>query len=451
MTLMNLLDLIMNVGIIVIQCVGIYFCLTPKYKLYICLIPNIALIIIYFYIFGIILNFSGAVWIKQLVVFVQYIAYSFLFFKDKTKYKFTVAIFSQIALLLDDLLAGCIMATIFGVERITNDLLIRTFSAFVVYIIMAVIYVIFVHFFKSFTKKDTIQHFGMFILFPISQIILIIACMYGTKIYLDYVRGNINSYDNNSEVIAWWVSVILSSIICIVADIILYRVQKENSTNKKLKESLILADYRNELELQYYRQMQDNIEETRKIRHDFYNILSTMNDANKISGELKDEIETALRSSSTASVCENNIVNLIILNKNKICLENGIELDTDLNIPEEISVSKLDLLRVFSNILDNAIEANLKSSSKKRFINLSAKIRDNYLFISAKNPLNSEVIKHNKKYETTKKQKNLHGFGMIILDDIAKKYDGKLISENDKDNFTTLISLKINSVQSIGR
>ena len=42
-----------------------------------------------------------------------------------------------------------------------------------------------------------------------------------------------------------------------------------------------------------------------------------------------------------------------------------------------------------------------------------------------------------------KQQKNLHGFGMIILDDIAKKYDGKLLSENDKENFTTLISLKI--------
>ena len=439
-------DLFFNILLTITQSIIFCLCLTPKFKIPICIIPNIICITFEFIIFVLCFNHMGLIWVKQLVVFLRFNTYAFVFFKDKIKYKLTVAIFNQILMIITDILSSSITLIIFG-NKLFTDVFIKAIGSLLAFFFLVTLGILFIYLFRKFAKKETIQHFGTFIFFPISQIILITLCMYTAKKYIDYVRQDdlpvIFSNTLNSKTIIWWLLMLLGATLSVVADFIFYRVQKENSTNKKLKENLELADYRNELELQYYQQMQDNIEETRKIRHDFYNILSTMNDANKISGELKDEIETALRSSSTASVCENNIVNLIILNKNKICLENGIELDTDLNIPEEISVSKLDLLRVFSNILDNAIEANLKSSSKKRFINLSAKIRDNYLFISAKNPLNSEVIKHNKKYETTKKQKNLHGFGMIILDDIAKKYDGELIAENDKDNFTTLISMKI--------
>ena len=437
-----IIDFIMNIGIYVIQAIGIYMCLTPKYKLHVCILANAVASALLVYIFEVLLNYMGILWLKQLIMAVYYFAYTFLFFTDNAKYKITVSVFSQVALLIDDFIPGCIMAAIFDFDKITNDVLTRTLGCLFIIGTMALIYIIFVHFFKKFTKKYTIQHFGMFILFPVSQIILLIGSLYGIKIYNDYVRDNITSYNSSYELVAWWIVVLIASILCSVADIILYRVQKENSENQKLKENLDLANYRNELELEYYQQMQANIEETRKIRHDFYNVLSAINDANEISSELKDEIETTIRQSSTASFCQDDIVNLIIVNKNKICLENNIRLDTDLDIPEEIVISKLDLLRTFSNILDNAIEANLKVS-ENRFIKLNAKIRDNYLFISAKNPLNSEIIKNNKHYETTKKQKSQHGFGMIILDDIAKKYDGELIAENDTSSFTTLISLKI--------
>ena len=444
MNLTYIVNFIFNIILTSSITIIFYYCLTPKYNFFISMLPNTITITIQYIAYGVFLNHSTFIIYKNIFVILYFLCYAFIFYKGKITHKITVVIFSQLIMLISDILAGLIMMIIFGTQAILNNFLLRIMGFILVIGFILILYPLFIYLFKKFTKKDTIQHFGTFILFPISQVMLIVIATYVMGIRIDDVYGN-NSLDKmRLEFYIILVFTIICIVISVIADIILYRVQKENSTNDKLKENLELADYRNELELQYYQQMQDNIEETRKIRHDFYNILSTMNDANKISGELKDEIETALINSSTASVCENNIVNLIILNKNKICLENGIELDADLDISEDISLSKLDLLRVFSNILDNAIEANLKSdNSKKRFINLSAKIRDNYLLISAKNPLSSEVIKHNKKYETTKKQKNSHGFGMIILDDIAKKYDGELIVENDKNNFTTLISLKI--------
>ena len=406
MSTMVCVDLFFNILLTITQSIIFCLCLTPRFKIPICIVPNIICIIFEFIIFVLFFNHMGLIWLKQLIVFLRFNTYAYVFFKDKLKYKLTVAIFNQILMIITDLLSSSITLIIFG-NKLFTDVFIKAIGSLLAFFFLVTLGILFIYLFKKFAKKETIQHFGTFIFFPVSQIILITLCMYTAKKYIDYIRlddSPIISNTLNSKIVIWWILMLLGATLSIVADFIFYRVQKENSTNKKLKESLILADYRNELELKYYQQMQDNIEETRKIRHDFYNILSTMNDANKISGELKDEIETALRNSSTASVCENNIVNLIILNKNKICLENGIELDADLDIPEDISVSKLDLLRVFSNILDNAIEANLKSdNSKKRFINLSAKIRDNYLLISAKNPLSSEVIKHNKKYETTKK------------------------------------------------
>ena len=444
MILIHIVNFIFNVLLTASITVIFYYCLAPKYSFFVSMLPNIIMGGVLYILFSILLENSSFILFKTLIVILYFMIYASIFYKDSIKHKITIVIFSQMITIIADTLTGIIMINLVGADIFLKNVFFKMIGFTLVTIFLLILYPLFIHFFKKFTKRDTIQHFGTFILFPISQIMLIIVATYILGIRIDDTYG-INSLNKMKTEFA---IIVIFAIICIVisviADIILYRVQKENSTNDKLKENLELADYRNKLELQYYQQMQDNIEETRKIRHDFYNILSTMNDANKISGELKDEIETALINSSTASVCENNIVNLIILNKNKICLENGIELDADLDISEDISLSKLDLLRVFSNILDNAIEANLKSdNSKKRFINLSAKIRDNYLLISAKNPLSSEVIKHNKKYETTKKQKNSHGFGMIILDDIAKKYDGELIVENDKNNFTTLISLKI--------
>ena len=437
----NIIDFLMNSILFLLQYTVAYFLLTPKYKFYLCMIPGMLFAFIYIYFFGILLNNDGLLLLKQSIILIYYLCYILFLFKDKLQYKIIVAVFNQVTILTSDLLAGSITASIFGTSNVINNLNIRTLGFFFALAIIIVTYMIFIHFFRIFIKKETIRNFGMFILFPVSQIALLVGSLYGFKIYCDYLRENFLSIIDKNITI-FYIIITLGVIISVIADIILYKIQKDSLVNKHLKENLDLANYRNELELEYYQQMQKNIEETGKIRHDFYNVLSAINDANEISSELKDEIETTIRQSSTASFCQNNIVNLIIVNKNKICLENNIRLDTDLDIPEEIVISKLDLLRTFSNILDNAIEANLKVS-ENRFIKLNAKIRDNYLFISAKNPLNSEIIKNNKHYETTKKQKKQHGFGMIILNDIAKKYDGELIAENDTSSFTTLISLKI--------
>ena len=101
----------------------------------------------------------------------------------------------------------------------------------------------------------------------------------------------------------------------------------------------------------------------------------------------------------------------------------------------------LDLVRVFTNILDNAIEANEKlGKDTKRYIKLSSKAEGNYLYIKAENP--SVVTDNSGEFRTNKKKKKLHGYGLIILNDIAKSYDGTFSVENQDNIFTALLALR---------
>lgn len=142
------------------------------------------------------------------------------------------------------------------------------------------------------------------------------------------------------------------------------------------QKSLLEAEAKNdrivaELQKQYVDEVKKQYQEIRKFRHDYTNLLSTINyflESNKIS-ELRDFFSNDILKTN-ADLKETNLIldalqNLeslgvrsIFYTKILLAQENNIEVHIEINsfVPEEKKVSTISLVRIFGIFLDNAIE-----------------------------------------------------------------------------------------------
>lgn len=180
-------------------------------------------------------------------------------------------------------------------------------------------------------------------------------------------------------------------------------------------------------------------------RHDFnhhisciYGLLDLNNtdEAKKYAKELLKDVQEV-----------NNIVNienstiLAILNNNlAVAKEKDIEVDLNIDIPKELKVNSMDISIILGNSLSNAIEAC--ENLKKKYIKLYMYMKGEYLIIKIKNSKEKDVFIDENSYETTKIDKENHGFGLKNIKYIVDKYDGLLKIEQSKEEFILNIAMK---------
>ncbi|MGN1317730.1 MAG: sensor histidine kinase [Lachnospirales bacterium] len=131
----------------------------------------------------------------------------------------------------------------------------------------------------------------------------------------------------------------------------------------------------------------------------------------------------------------NKIIDMVLNIEYDRMKDMGIKFNTDIDISENLNVSDTDICSLLSNLLDNAIEANENNVDKN--INLHIKTKGNMLILSVSNPCSTDPCIDNL---TSSKEGN-HGWGVEIIRDIARKYDGELIMEWENKIFTSRVLL----------
>ena len=104
-------------------------------------------------------------------------------------------------------------------------------------------------------------------------------------------------------------------------------------------------------------------------------------------------------------------------------------------LPVKLNISNPDLICIYGNILDNAIEACRNTDNGK--ISLSTKYKQPYLTISCTNTV-PETMKEKKRRIPELER----GIGFTILSGLAVQYDGQFVNELDNGVFRTEIILK---------
>ena len=288
-------------------------------------------------------------------------------------------------------------------------------------LVYTVVFLVFTYFRKRKLEGGSIKPTSMlaFIIFPLSQMLLLDTCI---------------------TIIVFAVVAIFS----IAADVILFYVMNRSSQNEKLREALKMQEYQNSVNLEYYKNVEQNSVEARKIRHDLANMVQTAceimengTDSDKESAKkMLSQLKAEVADIKIERFCQNTLVNAIASNKAAECRKNEIDFDFDLRVPETLDIEEIDICKAYVNIFDNAINA-AKAIDGKRYVKIKSFTdeSDGMLYITGENNVAPD-------YEDKKKSRTgEHGYGLRILRDTAEKYGGRLVTDDKVDTFTVVMTM----------
>lgn len=107
-------------------------------------------------------------------------------------------------------------------------------------------------------------------------------------------------------------------------------------------------------------------------------------------------------------------------------------------------LSSTDLIRLLSNLLDNAYEATLELPKEQRFIALNLFETDEYIGVIIQNSSTIQTF-HDSFFEigySTKDNNTDNGYGLSIIQEIVKKNHGKINITTNNNQVTFEISFK---------
>lgn len=231
----------------------------------------------------------------------------------------------------------------------------------------------------------------------------------------------------------------LFACICIIFLIInfvsVYINEKLNDKNIKLK--VLQEEYnKNKAELSEYQILAEKYENTQIMRHDFHKQIEVLKDlisADNIQAkEYMQQIRFSQRELDYAQYTDNKILNILLAQKVKECHEHGIEIHIHSEAPVLSFISDIDAVAIFSNMIDNAIEAAKQADTKEIYVDLYT-VNGSYSAVKIENYTAKEPIVLNGLLRTQKKNTDIHGMGVKSINNALKKYGSELTWTYDRE------------------
>ena len=214
------------------------------------------------------------------------------------------------------------------------------------------------------------------------------------------------------------------SILILIIGMVLYSVTIYGT---QLHKTVLLQQKFAKMQKHYFETLKNNNNDLRKFRHDIRNhfnslhILMEEENYDKAKAYLKeicDEFEMINQIIKTGNVD----ADLILNNKFQLAKKRKIEFIVKGRFPQEVAISMYDLCTIFSNILDNAIEANERIDGE-RYIHIRLGYYNEFMSISIINP-----CKEYNNAKTLKQDTLNHGLGLSNVKDVLTKYYNGLIN-----------------------
>lgn len=229
---------------------------------------------------------------------------------------------------------------------------------------------------------------------------------------------------------------VLGAVTGFLADIIiLYVVWRQNEA-MYLEKSISQMERLREIEHIHYQSIEDRREELDKIRHDYNNQLLVLyhlleNKEESVSEQMLDELKEKIKNTSENSYCNNPVINAVLEEKEKIIREEDISFDIMMEDVSEIAIEPVHLCSIFSNAIDNAINAAKKCEKKDRFIHIRVLGKGDYLHVKVEN----SSLEPQKEKRSERRR-----YGQEILREIAQEYKGNFQSEWKNGVYTLILS-----------
>lgn len=178
----------------------------------------------------------------------------------------------------------------------------------------------------------------------------------------------------------------------------------------------------------YLKNVQAMDKQVRTVRHDMNNQLQII--YGLLSQERYEEAKDFLKQYSISLEktkeyirTDNPIFNTVINNKIEYAKSEDIIITTGLHKTLK-PMHGNDLYTIMGNVLDNAIEAELKEEPCNREIEICSVWNGNDMIITVENYISKSVLNENKELHTSKQDKKSHGLGTQIIKKLVKKNNG---------------------------
>lgn len=221
---------------------------------------------------------------------------------------------------------------------------------------------------------------------------------------------------------------------------------------RKIKSDSILLSQKemvqNNLKMQYnyYMTIKENQDKIRQLHHDMKNHIICMRKLHEngyVDERYTDSLDRKIKSYENKFDTGNILLDIILMEKKQICDEKNIKFLSSINFTKCDFMALEDVCSIFSNILDNSIEACSKINNDDKFIFLEGKVVKKFFVIKVENSKVNKINIKNNKFITDKENKISHGLGISSIKNSVKKYDGETVIYYTDDRFIIKILIPI--------
>jgi len=224
------------------------------------------------------------------------------------------------------------------------------------------------------------------------------------------------------------VTLTLAVLMCLLGDLALFTTLFRLRENNQMQEQLKLS----RAQQQYYELLEKQQQQIREFQHDIGNHLATIQalakapekqaEIDEYSKQLLVQNNDLLR----LDYCENRALNALLVEKSLTCSSYQIETDFQITLPQTTFLDDVSLVSLFSNLLDNAIDA--ACCSNERFIHLHVSTPASTVTIQCRNSFTPGIRGSRRSYKLS------HGNGKRILKRIVSRFNGEILFDSAQDN-----------------
>ena len=412
-----------NFAISLIVYICAYIALTPRMKLWKILLFSIPPMVIGYAVPPWLL--ADYALLRSFVGFGIIFLPMFLFYSDRLYVRAFFALSSFVCIMLTELVALFIFPELNAADY---------FDIFAVYLpVVAFFAIIATVIFFFFNKKKRVSVSQrdklVMLILPYSQG----ATLFGWIKYVRYSYGNPNLLTNGV------LSLAVTLLFCITADVILFLTLRRSTEAARLEAENAALAQQVEAQKKYYSMLDAQFTTIRQIRHDIsnhmYTISALIDDGKTL--EASKYAEEYLADASKAGyqrICDHPSANAFLFYKRSELEEHGISADFKVELSAHSRISEVDIVTVLGNLLDNADEAC--RSIPGAVIKLTVFSENGYIMILTENPCLPDA-------EHLERLRGMsRGVGFTILSGLAEKYNGTFSHDSSDGVFRCAVSLK---------
>mgnify|MGYP000171634783 FL=1 len=205
------------------------------------------------------------------------------------------------------------------------------------------------------------------------------------------------------------------------------------------KTYLKLVEYQTEQSEKHLNEVRSIHKEMRGYKHDFHHHLQALKgqlEAGEVDRALAyiEQLDNQLMNVDTLLKTGNVSLDAILSAKIAQAKAENIAVTVKANVPDQLTISDLELSIIIGNLLDNAIEA-CRTVTGERFIRIFISMKGTMLYFSMLNAAGAKKKKTGSLFATHKD--GVHGFGLRRAEAILEEHGGWVKYNSEDGAFTS--------------